>query len=240
MPTPSQLKLPSAPQDKAKAKSTHGGGVNAVVDQIRQGLANGRYVPGQRLVEADLSRTMAVSRGPLREALKLLSSEGLVELVPNRGAIIKRLTRSELNDLFAIRAALESLAAGLAAKNIERGDNRERLMAVMNSVKGKKRLRVDIFQHNQAFHHVVALIGENCQLEQLISRMQFSFMMIQLREFLTGEPSDRSIEEHFVITDAILSGDAKAAEKAMRTHITRAGERCASAPDFLFRPEERI
>ncbi len=215
----------------------HGGTVDAVVEQIRSGLTIGRYVPGQRLIEADLAQEMGVSRGPLREALRLLSLEGIIELIPNRGAVVRRLTRKEMKELFVVRAINEGLAARLAAQNIGISDHRASLLAVIAPLKGKERVNVDLFEHNQVFHQTIARIAGNSQLEQLILRMRFPLITIQLRDFLTREHANGSMDDHLAIAAAILAGDAKGAEKAMQKHVNNAAERCRGVADFLFKPD---
>ncbi|MFD2857263.1 GntR family transcriptional regulator [Seohaeicola zhoushanensis] len=97
-------------------KTTHGAKGESVVQALRTAIHGGRYVPGQRLVEADLTSELGVSRSLLREAFRILSAEGLIETVPNRGALVKRLSRREAMELFEIRMELEALSARLAAK----------------------------------------------------------------------------------------------------------------------------
>src|SRR5918993_1901760 len=100
--------------------------VDYVLEHLRNCVIQGRYAPGQRLIEADLTRDLRVSRGPLREAFRRLSAEGLLESVPHRGAVVRRLTLREMKELFQIRVQLESLAAQLAAEAIANPAIRER------------------------------------------------------------------------------------------------------------------
>src|SRR5512138_3316718 len=83
---------------------------DCLASHIRDAINSGRFVPGQRLVEAELTAEYGVSRGPLREALRQLSAEGLVELMPHRSAQVRRLTRVEILELFQIRGQLEAMA----------------------------------------------------------------------------------------------------------------------------------
>ena len=111
-----------------------GGTVDRLVEGLRDGILMHRYAPGQVLIEADLTRDFGVSRGPLREAFRHLSAEGLLQLVPNRGALVRRLSRKEAEELFQIRTALEALAVRLAAKAIDEGDNRQRFEAAIRAI----------------------------------------------------------------------------------------------------------
>jgi DNA-binding GntR family transcriptional regulator len=107
-----------------------------IVGEVLRGLCSGSYVPGQRLVEADLIRDYKVSRGSLREALKRLATEGVVSLSLHRGAYIRALSRSETRDVFAVIEALTELAARLAAEHIGEPENaalmRDAVQGVVN------------------------------------------------------------------------------------------------------------
>src|SRR5271167_1412107 len=88
-----------------------------VLDELRQSIISGRLSPGERLVERELISMMGVSRTVIREALRQLESEGLVAIIPNKGPIVRTLTWEEAQDLYAIRAVLEGLAARLFVEN---------------------------------------------------------------------------------------------------------------------------
>src|SRR4051795_5578940 len=92
---------PAAPENDGGR--LRGGTVDYVLDHLRTGVMQGRYAPGQRLIEADLTRDLRVSRGPLREAFRRLSAEGILEMVPHRGALVRRLTMREMKEFFQIR-----------------------------------------------------------------------------------------------------------------------------------------
>ncbi len=89
--------------------------VNFVIQHLRDGIFLGRFAPGQRLITSELMTDIGVSRGSLREAFSRLAADGIVDLVPNRGAVVRRLSRVELINLFRIREVLEGLAARQAA-----------------------------------------------------------------------------------------------------------------------------
>ena len=91
-----------------------------VLDALRTSIVEGRLAPGSRLIERELIDMLGVSRTVVREALRQLESEGLIDVVPNKGAVVRELTLAEANDLYAIRAVLEGLAARLFALNASR------------------------------------------------------------------------------------------------------------------------
>src|ERR1700752_1073167 len=93
----------------------HGATVAFIVERLREDIWAGRLEPGSRLVESDLTARLAVSRGPVREGLRRLSADGLIEHRPHRGAVVRRLTNREIRELFLIRIEMEALAARLAA-----------------------------------------------------------------------------------------------------------------------------
>src|SRR5690606_4359359 len=84
-----------------------------VAKVLREAITSGRFAPGQRLIEKDLCELLGVSRPSVREALRELESEGLIEIIPNRGPLVKRLTAADAASVYQVRAALEALAARL-------------------------------------------------------------------------------------------------------------------------------
>ena len=100
---------------RAPVPPAHGATVAFIVERLREGIMAGRLQPGSRLVESDLTSRFAVSRGPVREALRRLTADGLIEHWPHRGAVVRRLTEREIRELFLIRIEMEALAARLAA-----------------------------------------------------------------------------------------------------------------------------
>src|SRR5690606_25288908 len=104
--------------------------VDFAIEHIPGGSLEGRFAPGQRSVTSELMDDVGISRGSLREAFSRLAAEGLLDLVPNRGALVRRLTRSELISLFRIREVLEGLAARQAAEVIHEGNNHQAFSAM--------------------------------------------------------------------------------------------------------------
>ena len=101
---------------RAAQPPAHGATVDFIVERLREDILAGRLAPGSRLVESDLTARFAVSRGPVREALRRLSAEGLIEHRPHRGAVVRRLSERDIRELFQIRVEMEALAARLAAE----------------------------------------------------------------------------------------------------------------------------
>jgi len=201
--------------------------VQSVVDAIVEGVKDGRYAPGQRLVEADLTAELGVSRGPLREALGRLAAEGVLEIEPYRGALVRRLGREDVLDLFQIREVLEGEAARLAATLIDEGDHRARLVAAIAAVDGflDRNDSVGYMDENSRFHELIVELSGNKLLARLIGQLQVHAFRLLFRRMVVEDTAvENSIAEHDQVAAAILAGDPRAAERAMRHHVRRSGE----------------
>lgn len=200
--------------------------VDTVIDAITTGVRDGRYAPGQRLVEADLTAQLGVSRGPLREALGRLAAEGVLELEPYRGATVRRLTKEDLVDLFHVREVLEGEAARGAALRIEEGDNRAELEAALARTEDIRE-RGDVAEYmdeNSRFHDLVVEMSGSPLLARLIPQLQVHAFRLLMRHLLMDRDAmEQSIEQHEVLAKAILAGDPRGAERAMRAHVRKAG-----------------
>jgi DNA-binding GntR family transcriptional regulator len=218
-----------------------GGTVDRVMEGLRAGIQSGRYVPGQRLIEADMTRDFNVSRGPLREAFRRLSAEGLLHIVPNRGALVRQLSYEEIVEIFQICSALEPLAARLAALAIDEGDNRRRFEAAIGEIWSEApRLDPSYHQENRMFHLAIFAVCGNAQLADLSRQLQLPLILLQLSGAKTPEMYLDSVLEHREIATAILNGDGSAAEAAMQRHLERACHIIETMPESIFRdPQDR-
>lgn len=198
--------------------------VDQVVEAIYRGIKEGRFVPGQRLVEADLTRQLDVSRGPLREALRRLSTEGFITIEPHKGAIVRKLTRDDVVQVFSVREVLEGFAARLAAENITVADNRPRLAAILKEMQAHYDANdlFDYMESNEKFHDLIVEIGGNRYLQTLISQLRTPLYRYQFNHLMNMASKRNSMDDHKVIADAILKGDGAAAEQAMRNHVANA------------------
>ena len=194
--------------------------VETVINAVKTGIKDGQYVPGQRLVEADLTKSLNVSRGPLREAMWRLSGEGLVEIKPNYGVTIKRLSKEEALGIFAIREMLEGLAARLAAENINLPGNLKRLeQALKLTIQSQNSPNLSEYSDaNDIFHDAIIEIAGNSQLNSLIEQLRIPLYHLQFRHLLAGM-TRASVKQHKEIVAAISSGNPDKAEKSMRKHL---------------------
>jgi DNA-binding GntR family transcriptional regulator len=200
----------------------HGATVAFIVEQLREDILAGRLPPGSRLIECDLTSRFGVSRGPVREALRRLSADGLIEHWPHRGAVVRRLTEREIRELFAIRIEMEALAARLAAA-AEAPERRTRFAASIRPIYADApRKACEYLKENAAFHDAVMALADNLQLSDLAARLQLPLIMAQVGDVLTPAVLNASVQEHRAIAQAILDREPEAASARMRAHLGRA------------------
>ena len=200
----------------------HGATVGHIVELLRDDILARRFEPGARLVESELTQRFAVSRGPVREALRRLAAEGLIEHVPHRGAVVRRLTRKEIAELFQIRVALESLAARLAAEVADAEARVAFEAAIAPIFSDAPRSACDYLAENSAFHEAILTLAGNGQLRDLSLKLQLPLIMAQVGDVLTPDVLAASVREHRALAAAIRDRDGAGASAAMRAHLERA------------------
>ena len=201
--------------------------VDRITHELRNRIKRGHLVGGQRLIEVDWTREFGVSRGPVREALGRLASEGLVVVEPKRGAVVRRLTPKDIYDLYEARAALEGQAAALAARCIRDADHTTRLRELLRE--NAKFLRGGEFVRylpvNERFHHLVLELADNQVIERLAGQLHaMAYHLQATRVARATAPSPvlsvaGSAKFHREIGGAILVSDEVAADQLMRRHI---------------------
>jgi DNA-binding GntR family transcriptional regulator len=213
--------------------------VDYVVRRLREGILHGRFAPGQRLIARDVMEHIGISRGPVREAFRRLAAEGLIDVVPNRGAVVRRMSRRQVSNLFQIRECLEGLAARLAALHIDEVDNRAQFTEVWAKVRprGEAMAWNTFIEHNRLYHMTIVRIGGNEQLCELIDNLQLPMMMLQVGLAMRPEHTEISHTAHVAIAEAILDGDAQAAEAAMQEHMRSSREWVLELPADAFKQE---
>lgn len=198
--------------------------VDRTVEALRQGLTSHRFAPGQRLIEADLTEQYGISRGTLREAFRRLASDGLIEIVPNRGAIVRSLSDRDLTELFQIRSELEALAVRLAAEAMGDPVIRARFEADIAEI-WDDTPRIDVSAYlgeNSRFHEAILRAGQNRQLAAICRQYHLHAIMGHLGNALSAGAMAQSVEEHRRLAKAICAGAADEADLLMRKHLERA------------------
>jgi DNA-binding GntR family transcriptional regulator len=196
-----------------------------VAERLRQRIFAHELPPGTWIDEQAIAQDYGISRTPLREALKVLVSEGLVTLKPRRGCYVTEISEQDLDDIYPVMALLEGRAAFEATRNADVAA-RQRLEAIHADLE-QAATDNDIprfFEANQLFHQVVQELSGNRWLLQVIQDLRKVLKLTRLHSLsLDGRPQ-QSLEEHRAIVAAMCSGKAEAAEEAMRAHIN-AGRR---------------
>lgn len=205
---------------------------------IVQGLYEGRFVPGQRLIEADLTRIYGVSRGSVREALNRLAAERIVSLNLHRGAQIRSLTRVEVRDILILLELMIGLAARLAAKSIDRGDARNRFAVILDQLMAfePRPDSFDLVRARNAFYRTLVEMGGNQELARVLPGMHVHLLRVQFRAFQPSFERER-FSDYRSIGEAVLGGDMKRAELAGRRHVRRIATVLESLPDSAFGTE---
>lgn len=199
-------------------------------NRLRTLIVRGDLAPGEPLLEVSLSEALGISRTPLREALKQLAAEGLVELRLNRGAVVAPLRRDELAELFEAVSAIERAAAELAAIRMTKQDveRLEVLQARIERHHGRGELR-DYFEINQQIHRTIVGFARNGVLkashEALLARAE------RARFFALAADGrwDESVREHRQVLAALKARDAVRAGQLLGQHVRRTGETVAEA-----------
>lgn len=195
--------------------------VNFVVDAIVDGVMTGRYVQGQRLIAADLAAEYNVSRAPVREALHMLAGEGVVELLANRGARIRRLSAQERIDFLEFTEAVCVLGVRLAAARMREPDCRaqvEAAFAAINAAADRHHDR-DFVDALYRYHIVLNELSGNAFVAFFYKRPHIRFYTTILADMAPGGHWDQYIANYRLIHELIISGDAHSAVVSFSSHI---------------------
>jgi DNA-binding GntR family transcriptional regulator len=192
-----------------------------IVARLRQAIITGELAPKTRLTEPDLARQLSVSRTPLREAIRQLEAEGFVTTIPRVGCFVSEIAQEDVEDLYAIRAVIEGLAARQAAENPDPA-KRKTLRAILTELAGRTRDFRQYHELSGQFHDAIVDLSKNRQLRAIYQGLaQHVSRMRTLSLAVRGRP-EISLEGHRRIAEAILGGQGAEAELAMRAHIEAA------------------
>jgi len=191
--------------------------------QLRNDILNGRYQPGESLIETRLSEELGVSRTPVREALRQLELEGLVQSIPNKGVIVKRISSQDIKDIYTIRMLIEGLAARWATEKITQEELDELKEAVeLEEFYTLKNDTNHLLQFDSRFHDA---IFKACKSKPLMHTLSsFHHYVQKARNVSLGSPGRAKLvlEEHKAILQAIMEHDAERAERLTTEHIRNA------------------
>ena len=194
--------------------------VEAIIRRIKVNIRNGGYAPGQRLIEVDVQLMTGTSRGPVREAMRRLAAEGVLEILHQKGARVRKLTREDIEGLYDVREVIEGFAAGRAATQHKIPSFRQRLKDLdkefVEKYDGSPQSWMD---YNEHFHDFIVSQSSNIHLERALKNLQIPMVMLRLASFIDRDFVARAHSEHREITKHLLAGDSVKAERAMRKHV---------------------
>jgi len=203
--------------------------VNSLHDQVAQQLRDqifaGELSPGAFVDENRLCEQLAISRTPLREALKVLTAEGLIRHEPRRGCFVNEVTEQDLDEIFPVIALLEGRCAFEAAQQATEPDIAalEGLHQQLQSSAAQGRIP-DYYSANYAIHEAIIAMAGNKWLAQVISDLRKILKLARLQQLNAPGRLAQSLAEHMAIFAALKARDAEGADAAMRTHLTRQRE----------------
>ena len=196
---------------------------DVVFENLREAILEGKLKPGQRLMEVQLAEQLGVSRTPVREAIRKLELEGLVIMLPRKGAYVANMSLKDILDVLEIRASLEGLAASLAAERISPEDIKKLEDIAEEFEKSANTSDVEaLLKKDVEFHECIFKATNNKRLHQLINSLWEQVYRFRVTYISDYDSSVSIINEHKLILEAIKKGDTDTAKKHAREHIEKA------------------
>lgn len=191
-----------------------------VFNILRQAIITGQFKPGERLMEISLAKSLGVSRTPVREAIRMLDQEGLVDMVPRKGAQVSRITEKNLRDIVEIRTVLEEYAVGVSCHRISDEDlntltaiHRDFIRIVSEGDEQK------IAQQDERFHDALFQAAGNKRLLSILCNLREQFFRFRLEYIKDMNQRSVLIREHTELIDAIRNRDEGRARQIMHEHL---------------------
>jgi DNA-binding GntR family transcriptional regulator len=192
-----------------------------IYDILKRRIVLRQIESGKKINEEDLAKSLGVSRTPIRETLLRLEHEGIVKIIPRRGAFVVSQTKEKVIDLFEVREALEGLVAQLATKNMnhELLDRLKRCLEKISSGDGDNNRLLKYTPADVEFHATLLEASDNELLKSMMESVNVHLQMVRLRTVaLPGRP-EQTVKEHYEILAAIEKKNSSLAEKLMRKHV---------------------
>ena len=188
--------------------------------RLREMLVEGRIPPGAKLNERELSKVLNVSRTPLREAIKMLAAEGLVELLPNRGAIAVELSEEDVLNTFEVMAGLEAQSGELAAQRITDAELNEIKALHFEMLAAYTRRDLPAYYRlNSAIHGAINAAAKNPVLTATYKQVNARLQALRFRSNQDGEKWKSAVNEHELMIDALTARDAQAMRAVLAGHL---------------------
>ena len=189
-------------------------------ERLRDMIVEGELAPGERITEQSLCDRMGLSRTPLREAIKTLTSEGLIVLQPNRGATVASLSLDDIEDTFRVIGALEALAGEMACANVRDDDIAEiRVLHYQMALHRTRGERLEYFKLNQRIHEKIVALSGNAVLLETHKRLGGRIRRHRFAANVAPERWDQAIREHVEMLEALDERDGMKLAEVLRRHL---------------------
>lgn len=193
---------------------------DVVFRTLRQAILTGEMKPGERLLEIQLANKLGVSRTPIREAIRMLELEGLVIMVPRRGAQVAQITEKSMSDVLEVRCALDELAVELACKRITEEEKKELSAACEAFEKAAQTGEVHVIAEADVnFHDIIFKAAGNPRLTQMINNLAEQMYRYRFEYIKDESQHTMLVEEHRRICESITAGNMEASKAAIKEHI---------------------
>lgn len=193
---------------------------DVVFKTLRQAILTGELKPGERLMEIHLANRLGVSRTPIREAIRMLELEGLVTMIPRKGAEVSRISKQDISDVLEVRGSLDALAVRLACERItpEEISKLESAADAFSAAISSGDLTA-VAQADVDFHDIIVASSKNKRLMQMANNLAERVYRYRLEYIKDKSSHNNLIKEHREILDCIKRGGASAAEAAILKHV---------------------
>ena len=193
---------------------------DVVFQTLRQAILKGELQPGERLMEIKLSQMLGVSRTPIREAIRKLELEGLVVMVPRKGAAVANITEKDTKDVLEVRRTLEMFAVEVVCERITKEELEQLKVAAkeFENAKGSMDL-IRIAESDMKFHEIIYMATRNERLMQMLNNLRENMYRYRIEYLKDANYYDSLVGEHQEILIAIENGDKQRARDCMRDHI---------------------
>ena len=190
-------------------------------ERLCEEIRSGKLPPGSRLRETEIAERLAVSRTPVREAIRRLEADGLVDHLPRSGAVVRKLEYPELMELYEMRTVLEGTAARLAARAASPVELEE-LVAINDEMRAAAGRPEVVIGLNRQFHKLLLDAARNRFLLRAMATVENTLLILGSSSMAKPDRAREAVDEHREVLDALPARDGAAAEAAMRRHMERA------------------
>jgi len=211
-----------------------------VTQFLEQAILKGEIKPGEKLIERVLSQELGISRSPIREAIRSLESNGLVKIIPWKGTVVTEVSKTDVEEIYAVKSMLEGFAARLACKRITRRETREfkSLLRKMEKEISNNNLH-EYLKLSKEFHDLFVKASDNAKLNQIYLNLSKPIQRLQLISLSFSERAKNSLREHKQIMEAFLHRDSELVERLVREHVDQGGKILAQNLELMKKKGKR-